>query len=143
MNTPNIKVYLVVSGILIVLFLFVTFYPFGRKSVENQQPITNYPTPTLIEINNTSVQPPIVETADSTGVFEEELPPDVLNLSIQKQSLRNNIPLDTGLFQIDFDYAEDKFIVTLADPKAENNQQFSQWLKDNYPALSINQFNFR
>ncbi|KKQ23226.1 MAG: hypothetical protein US40_C0016G0014 [Candidatus Roizmanbacteria bacterium GW2011_GWC2_37_13] len=146
MNTPNIKIYLAVSGVLIILFLIVTFVPFGKKSTSNQPPTTNFPTPTSVEINqipDTSNQSPMVESVDFTGAAEEELPPEVMDAALQKQDLRNKTLFDTGLFQIDFDYGEDKFVVILAEPKGENRQQFNQWLKDNYPSLNVNQFNFK
>ncbi len=145
MPTPNMKVYLAISGVLIVLFLVVTFIPFGKKSTDDQ-PQNNFPTPTTIEANPTSGvnnQVPTVAPADFTGVSEQEMPQEAANISLQKQDLRSKVPLDTGLFQIDFDYGEDKFIVTLAEPKAENRQQFGQWLKENYPSLDNNQFNFK
>ena len=66
-----------------------------------------------------------------------------MDAALQKQDLRNKTLFDTGLFQIDFDYGEDKFVVILAEPKGENRQQFNQWLKDNYPSLNVNQFNFK
>jgi len=145
MNPPNIKIYLAVSGVLIILFLFVTFYPFGKPS-SHQQPVTNLPTPTTIDLNQspfTNNPTPTLSLADFTGVAEEEIPPKIIDSAIQKQTLRDQVPFDTGLFQIDFDYGEDKFIVTLYEPKTENKQQFNQWLKENYPDLAITQFNFK
>lgn len=147
MNPPNIKIYLAVSGVLIILFLFVNFYPFNKKLTTNQQSIdTNLPTPTSIEINQSSSTDdllPTLPSADFTGVSDEEIPPEIYNAAFQKQKLRNQVPFDIGLFKIDFDYAEDKFIITLYEPKEKNRSQFDQWLKNNYPNLNINQFNFR
>ena len=144
MNPPNIKVYIMISGAIIILFLIVTFIPFGKK-IGNQTP-ENFPTPTLVEVNQSpdgDNQQPMVESVDFTGVAEEEISPEIIDAATQKQNLMNQTPLDTGLFQIDFDYGEDKFIVTLAEPKTENRQQFDQWLNDSYPSLNLNQFNFR
>jgi len=147
MNQPNIKIYLAVSGALIVLFLLVTFYPFGKKQNTNNQLLnTNGPTPTIVETNSSAINnfpTPTLAPADFTGVADEVIPQDIVDSSTQKQELRSKVPFDTGLFQIDFDYAEDKFIVTLNEPKSENRRQFDQWLKENYSLLNINQFNFR
>lgn len=151
MQTPNIKIYLAVSGILIVLFLIVTFVPFGKKPINNQPPtINNFPTPTLVEVNRPPVTNPLttslsptIEPADFTGVKEEELPQEIKNISLQKQDLRSKLPLNLSTFSIDFDYAEDKFVVTLNDPKDQARTEFENWRKANYPALVTSQFNFK
>lgn len=147
MQSPNTKIYLVVSVILVILFFLVTFYPLSKKpQIPNQKTDNNLVLPTSIESKEADNIPnriPTVKVADSTGVYEEALPQYTLNLSNQKQDLRQRVPFDTGLFQIDFDYENDKFVVTLSEPKQENRSQFDQWLKSNYPNLSVNQFNFR
>ena len=151
MQTPNIKIYLAVSGVLIVLFLIVTFIPFGKKPTNNQPPGTNnFPTPTSIEIIPSPVtnpptggQTPTIEPADFTGVKEEELPPETAKISLQKQDLRSKLPLNLSTFSIDFDYSEDKFVITLKDPKDQARQEFENWRKANYSALVITQFNFK
>jgi len=150
MNPPNIKIYLMISGALIILFLIVTFVPFGKRGANNQQPITIFPTPTLFEVN----QPPItnppdggpsptIKPADFTGVKEEEMSPETAKISLQKQDLRSKLPLNLSTFSIGFDYAEDKFVVTLKDPKDQSRTEFENWRKANYAALVITQFNFR
>ena len=146
MNPPNIKIYLIISGSLIVLFLVVTFVPFGKKTVN--KPSGNFPIPTTYEINpppylEPTVGIPYIEPVEFTGVKDIELPPEVLERSNQKQDLRKQVPFNTGLFQIDFDYSEDKFIVTLTEPKVDNRTQFDNWKQNNYPTIPINQFNFR
>ncbi|KKP86405.1 MAG: hypothetical protein UR89_C0024G0014 [Candidatus Roizmanbacteria bacterium GW2011_GWA2_35_8] len=146
MQAPNIKVYLIVSSLLIILFLVVTFVPFGKKTVNKSS--KNFPVPTTYEVNPPSyIEPttgvPYIEPVEFTGVKDTELPPEVLERSNQKQDLRKQVPFNTGLFQIDFDYSEDRFIVTLAEPKADNRNQFENWKQNNYPAIPINQFNFR
>lgn len=144
MNTPNIKLYLAISGVLIVLFLIVIFVPFGKKPTKPQSPIHTVPTPTLVIVDQShDIQNIVEEPIDFTGVADEEIPPNIANTAAEKQNLMNQTPFDSGLFKVDFDYSEDKFIITLAEPKQENRQQFDQWLKDNYPNLSTNQFNFR
>ncbi|MBI5127420.1 hypothetical protein HZA76_03105 [Candidatus Roizmanbacteria bacterium] len=144
MPTPNIKVYLAISGIIIILFLIITFVPFGKKPTINQEE-NNFPTPTTVE----TTQPqdnglmPTVEPVDFTGVAEQEIPEETVNLSLQKQDLRGRIPLDLSTFSVDFDYGEDKFVVTLKDPKDQARSEFENWRSTNYPSLGNNQFNFR
>ncbi|MCL4363980.1 hypothetical protein M1328_01950 [Patescibacteria group bacterium] len=145
MPTPNIKVYIAVSGVLIVLFLIVTFIPFGKKSVNNQS--TNFPTPTLVQINqsnqNQNIPTPTIAPADFTGVAPVTIPPAIMNLSRQKQDLRGKVPLQLATFSVDFDYGEDKFVVTLKDPKDQAKQDFENWRSTNYPDLGSSEFNFR
>jgi len=150
-NTHNIKSYLLISGVLIILFLLVIFYPINKKSY-NQQVIENYfPTPTKIETRKKTLISPsvslpttiIISPVDFTGVLEEETPQEVKDQAIEKQTLRKLTPFNSGLFKIDFDYREDKFIVELSEPKEKNKQEFSKWIKDNFPNLKENQFNFK
>ena len=144
MNTPNLKLYIGISAGLLLVFIILVVFPFGKKSINNQSPIiNNFPTPTTVEISNQSAIEPTIPSSDFTGVAEEELPQSVVDLSTQKQQLRSQIPFDTGLFSIDFDYGEDKFVVTLNEPKDQARTEFNDWLKNNYPVLNINQFNFK
>ncbi len=144
MPTPNIKVYLAISGVILVLFLIVTFIPLGKKSTTNQEQ-NNFPTPTTVEINQSqdNEQTPTIEPVDFTGVAELEVPQETVNLSLQKQDLRSKVPLDLSTFTVDFDYNEDKFVVTLNDPKDQARSEFENWRNTNYPSLGNNQFNFR
>ncbi|MFH0979824.1 MAG: hypothetical protein V1803_02675 [Candidatus Roizmanbacteria bacterium] len=150
MALPNIKVYLIISGLLIVLFLIVTFVPFGKRGTNNQQPSTIFPTPTLFEVNQSPItnppaggQIPTIKPADFTGAKDEELPSETAKISLQKQDLRNKVPLNLSTFSIDFDYSEDKFVVTLKEPKDQVRSEFENWRTSNYPSLSTNQFNFK
>lgn len=144
MNTSNIKVYLAISFALIFLFILILVLPFSKKSTNYQLPTTNqYPTPTLVELNDQSAidnQQLTIPASDFTGVAEEELPPAVLDASLQKKDLRQKTPLNLSTFTIDFDYSEDKFVVTLLDPKDQAKKEFESWRTSNYPGLDANQF---
>ena len=141
MDSQNIKVYLGISFALIILFILILIIPFSKKPSSSQQPTPYPPTPTSIEtnplINN---QSPTSAPADFTGVAEEQLPPQVLDAALQKKDLRQKTPLDLSTFVIDFDYAEDKFTVTLKDPKDQAQKDFENWRTTNYPGLGAEQF---
>lgn len=150
MNNSNIKVYLGISFALIVLFILILVLPFSKKisPQKTTTPSSNQPFPTSVEINqspDTNNQLPDNNTvpADFTGVAEEELPPAVLDASLQKKDLRQKIPLDLSTFAIDFDYSEDKFVVTLKDLKEETKKEFESWRMANYPGLGVEQFLLR
>ncbi len=145
MNPPNIKIYLVVSGILIILFLLVTFFPYSKKA-DNQKQNNFLPQPTSVEVkqlDNGNFSTPTLAPANFTGVAEENIPQDIIDLSSQKRDLKNKLPLELSTFLVDFDYSEDKFVVTLKDPKDKARTEFENWKNSNYPALNINQFNFK
>lgn len=144
MDSQNIKVYLAISGALIILFILVLVIPFTKKTTPSPlQPTASPPFPTSIQTDSTDSTDSISIPADFTGVAEEELPPEVLDTSLQKKDLRQKVPLNLTAFLIDFDYSEDKFIVTLNEPKDQAKKEFEEWLKNNYPNLNINQFNFK
>jgi hypothetical protein len=143
MNNSNVKVYLAISGALIILFILVLVIPFTKRSVtNNQQSTNNFPTPTSVETNQPSVTnpTPITVPADFTGVAEEQLPKEIIDLAAQKKDLRQKVPLNLSAFTIDFDYGEDKFIVNLNEPKDQSQKEFENWRTSNYPALNTDQF---
>jgi len=152
MNNSNIKVYLGISFALIILFILILVIPFSNKKISPQKtttPSLNQPFPTSVEINPTNQpqitndQSPHTISADFTGVAEEELPKQIIDLAAQKKDLRQKTPLSLSTFTIDFDYGEDKFVVTLKDPKDQARREFENWKTSNYPGLGSEQFNFR
>lgn len=154
MNNPNIKIYLAISGVLIVLFILILIIPFSKKSTNNALRTTNqYLIPTTVKTNTStaseqannqlqnSVTPsPISVPADFTGAAEEELPTQELETAFQKKELRQKTPLSLSTFTVDFDYGEDKFTVALNDPKDLSQKEFESWRTNNYPRLSAEQF---
>jgi hypothetical protein len=143
MNPPNIKLYLILSGALLVLFLALIIVPLGRRAI-NQPPAETFPTPTSIDGRQLPAdQSPMIETADFTGAADEELPKEVTDQINQKQDLRYRMPLSLSTFIIDFDYGEDKFTVALSEPKNQSLQEFEEWKSANYPAIPTNQFIFK
>ena len=150
MNNSNIKVYLGISFALIILFIFILIIPFSNKKISPQKtttPSSNQPFPTSIETdstdstNSTNTLTPI--PADFTGVAEEELSKEIIDLAAQKKDLRQKVLLNLSTFTIDFDYGEDKFIVTLNEPKDQSQKEFESWRAANYPGLSTEQFLLR
>lgn len=151
MDNSNIKVYLAISGTLIVLLILIIVVPFSKKTTNtnNQQLITGSPLPTSVEtnssLNNQATNNQALNTipADFTGVAEEELPQPILDLANQKKDLRQKTPLDLSTFTIDFDYSADKFVVSLNDPKDQARTEFESWRTANYPGLGTDQFLIR
>lgn len=140
MDNSNIKVYLGISVALVVLLILIIVIPFSKKSSSSLRP-TPY---TLLSPTPYTLPPtPLNVSADSTGVAEEELPQEVVDASYQKQDLRNQLPISLSSFSIDFNYAEDKFIVTLNDPKGQSRNEFNQWKNNTYPGIEVSQFNFQ
>ncbi len=148
MNMPNNKIYLVVSFALIILLVIILIIPFGKKKTPEQLVPTTFPTPTTFEtqpnnpIETTPGQNDLSPTV-FTGVKEETLPKELVDLSTQKQALRQKTPLDLSTFTISFDYSTDKFVVILKDPKDQAQKEFESWRTANYPGLGADQFLLR
>ena len=147
MDSQNIKVYLAISGALIVLLILIIVIPFTKqKPVTNlQQPINNL-IPTTVETNQspgTNNPSPITIKAGFTGAIDEPVPQQIIDLAAQKKDLQSKVPLNLSTFTIDFDYGEDKFIVSLKDPRDTAQKEFESWRGANYPALGSEQFTFR
>ena len=147
MQTPNTKIYVGISIALIVLFILILIIPFSKKTINNNpQPTISVPFPTSIETNSTGSTDSTDSTnipVDFTGVAEEELPKQIIDLTAQKKDLRQKTPLSLSTFTIDFDYGEDKFIITLKDPKDQAQREFENWRGANYPGLGTEQFLLR
>jgi len=150
MNSQNIKVYLAISGALIVLLILIIIIPFSSKKTTNKEPsnTNQVPFPTSIETGSTGVNNSTSSTnsaltpipADFTGALDEKIPQQVIDLAAQKKDLRSKVPLDFSTFTIDFNYSEDKFIVSLKDPRDQAQKEFESWRTINYPGLGVEQF---
>ena len=142
MDNSNIKVYLAVSGALIVLLILIIIIPFTKKSPtqNNNTNSVNQPFPTTVETNISTSPKQNSIPANFTGVVEEPIPQQVIDLAAQKKDLRQKTPLSLSTFTVDFDYSQDKFVVTLKDPRDTAQKEFESWRTTNYPALSTDQF---
>ena len=134
----------IISKNLIILFFMVLFIPINKPDEEILVPtsVPSQPLPTKIipSYSNSKPLPTLIPVETGTGVKEEELAQEIKDLSTQKQELRNKIPLKLPGFNIGFDYAEDKFIVTLDSPKANSKISFEAWLKANYINIPLDRF---
>lgn len=143
MNT-NLKSYLIIIAILFVLFLIVILFPIKRSKPSIILPTPIQQTlPTKILLPAKAIAPTLIPVKPQTGVREEELPKPVKDLALQKQELRKKTPLQLSGFIISFDYAADKFAVTLQEPKSDTSLSFRTWLKANYPAIPVDRFVIR
>jgi hypothetical protein len=138
MNQQNIKVYIGVSFALIILFILIIVVPFKKSSTSQSNPTPSFPTPTSIETGTNNSQQNI--PSNFTGAVEETLPPAVVDAASKKKDLRQKVPLNMSTFTIDFDYSQDRFIVTLKDPKEAAQKEFESWRNSNYPAIPAEQF---
>ena len=145
MDRVNLKMYLILAlalGILLILILIVTYI--NQKKQETKPPYET-PTPTSITspsnfVPTNKLSPTLIHPTGFTGVFEEELPPDIKSLSEQKQALKSLVPFVQPQFNIDFDCGEDKCVVNLNGPKDQSLTSFENWLKSNYPSLPLDRF---
>lgn len=140
MHTPNIRLYFILSGILVIILVATFIISLSRRAV-NQPPGETFPTPTFVETAPVDEHGSIA-TVDFTGVAEEELPESLADQVSQKQDLRYRTPLTLSTFAIDFDYGQDKFTVALNEPKDQSRQEFNDWKNANYPAIPIREFIF-
>ena len=78
-----------------------------------------------------------------TGVKEEPVPKEETEKLDQQNKLINQLPVDNDFFSLNFDYKEALFIVTIKEPKEENQKKFEGWLKENYPLIPKDKFTFQ
>lgn len=140
MPKPNLKIYLLISLSIILLVILALSLIFKNQKKED----TIAPSPTIEplpdQFPSAYVTPEIILPTGFTGVLDEELPAEIKNESVQIQDLSNKVPLSQPLFNIDFNWDEYKFIITLKEPKDQTRSSFEEWLKQNYPAIPLDEF---
>ena len=126
--------------VLIIVFIIVLVFPFAKKPItDNQQSNTSFLTPTSVGNDQAPSNFPYIKS-DFTGVEDEPIPQEVIDLDAQKKDLIGKMPLDFSAFKISFSYAEDKFMVTLREPKDQSQKEFEIWRVGKYPAIGAGQF---
>jgi predicted PurR-regulated permease PerM len=146
---------------LVIVLSILTLVIQNSKKTTNQTPSNPTPTypplPTTYQQSQTRLTPiptsitPIIDQSitpnltpiEFTGVKEEPIPQEMVDFSKQKLSLMQKLPLKTTDFAIDFDYDNDKFVVTLNPPKEESQKKFEDWLKNSYPSIPKDLFIFQ
>jgi len=146
MTKQNLYIFI---GVLLAVTIALSLLVFTLQRIKNNPPSSDtgdefQPSPTSIEVRTTIPPDPTeIPAASRTGALEEQLPKEVLDLATQKQSLKSKLPVTNTYFTITFDYAEDKFTVTLKEPKTDAKTNFTNWLKANYPAITEDRFVFK
>ncbi len=111
--------------ILVFLAVFVSYKAKKNRSNTQSIPLIS-PTKIQIDARNTGIRLDISEKDKKS--------------SLQKTALMRQLPYKTNNFIVSFNYADDKFVVTLSEPKEKNKSLFINWLKNNYPALTLTEF---
>ncbi|NMB84177.1 hypothetical protein GYA28_02705 [Candidatus Roizmanbacteria bacterium] len=143
MSKNNLKIYAAIFGLIIVIVLIVLLSILrNHKDTSTSNSITPLPSPTSVNSVSQAASVTTTEVMPTgfTGVKEETIAPELLNETKQELNLKNKLPLENDGFTINFDYSQDKFIVNIASPKADNQTKFEQWLKANYSSLSMGRF---
>ena len=133
------KIYIILTLVLmlVIVLIYLLSRPKPPTIPSSITPTSLYPTKIIISPSPT---PTLIPIAPFTGVLDVTLPPALLDLTKQRQDLRNKTPLKEELFTITYDYGEDKFVVDLKEPKAENKLKFEAWKTINYPAIPLDRF---
>ena len=61
---------------------------------------------------------------------------------VQESYLREELPIINDHYHLDYNYKEWQFIVMLQEPYEENYSKFFEWLTNNYPDISPEEFSF-
>ncbi len=143
----NPKIFIILFIILGVFILFIILYPFNKPAKKPKEESKILPTPTKFVVVPTQTGPQNIEkkiniTPRFTGV-DENIPQPTLNTAMQKQTLKKKTPVTENGFVVTYDFQSDNFVVALSEPKQDNKLVFEQWLKQNYPLLTLNKFLFK
>ncbi len=146
MSKSAIKFYIVPGLIALLFIVILLLVPLNNKKDEIDIP----PTPNKIIVLPTkflapdkTISPTLVPPQKFTGAdINQELPPELKEIGEQKTALRRLTPLTLPFGVVDFDYENDMFVVRFNELNDENQQLFTMWREENYPALTQDKFAF-
>lgn len=146
MSKSAIKFY-VVPGLIALLFIIILLLvPLNNKKDETNispTPHTAITLPTKFLAPDKTVSPTLIPPQKFTGAdINQELPPDLKAIGEQKTTLRRLTPLTLPFGVIEFNYENDMFVVRFNEQNDLNQQLFSTWREENYPALTQDKFAF-
>lgn len=137
----KIYIVLVLIFLIIVVILSVLRKPKTPSSVETTPaPTTILPTKIIISPSPT---PTLIPIAPFTGVLDVTIPQSTIDVVKQEQSLRKKTPVEEMYFTIAFDYAEDKFVVILKEPKTVSLEEFKKWRTANFNLIPEDRFTIK
>ncbi|MEO6508592.1 MAG: hypothetical protein ABIO02_01440 [Patescibacteria group bacterium] len=139
MRNPKI---ILISFLLLVLLVLIII---ANKLTKKNEISSGNPTPPLISITSYVTQPPNPNVPGEimptfTGARDVTFAQPTQQYIDKRGELRESVPLNGPTFSIDFNFREDKFTVTLKEPKNESQAAFNEWLKNNYPELPLEDF---
>lgn len=138
----KLALYGIIASLLVILIILVLFINMNRK--KNTTTDSTSPTgqlhaspTTFFPDTNTTIIP-----ERKTGAIDDDIPKIELDKSAQKTDLIKKTPLKLEVATVTFDFAEDQFFVILVEPKTTSRTRFESWLKENYPAIPVTEFQF-
>jgi hypothetical protein len=145
------KTTLIIIGCAVILLSLILILMVMRRIQPTTSNLNISPTLTQEEPTVSAIQPSINEVVSPTPLLSEPFtggimptfPPQEVATSDQQAALQLKLPVQTSQFTINFDYANDIFIVTLVQPADKSKTAFDTWLKTNYPAIPIVRFKFQ
>jgi len=147
-SKTTLKFYLLPAILLVVIIIIYIIATLPGRSKPNNPavitPTSSTNKPYLSPTPYILVTPTKIPVQNFTGAeINQTLPPELKNLGEQKTTLRRLTPLTLPVGMIDFDYENDRFTLTLKEPKNESEATFDLWLKQTYPAIPKEQFAIR
>lgn len=115
------KILIIIGGVVFIFALVVIFWPEKIIIIEKKEIKT---IPASVVLVPTQDKTPLVS---DTGAMKTILDDDQYKKMYLINVLRNNCPVKNDYFEIDYDYAVDKFIVNVP---VKNLEIFLQWKKD-------------
>lgn len=145
MSKSAIKFYVVPGLIALLFIIFLLLVPLDNKKDEliSPTPNTSIIVPTKFLAPDKTISPTLIPPQKFTGAdITQELPPDLKAIGEQKTALRRLTPLTLPFGIIEFNYEDDIFIVRFDESNDQNQQLFTTWREENYPALTQDKFAF-
>lgn len=153
MNNSKFKVKLIIIGslglFLLILIIFI-YYLNSRQSVEESVylPLEQNPTrPIFKQPTTTASFPTKIPAVEEIDPFSHGAPPDVKEQYLQEnpeqlalEKLRDQTPIKTEQFRIEYSFADVKFIVFLNSSQPKARSAFIDFLAKQGIVNSLDQF---
>jgi len=150
MSQSAIKYYVIPGVVALIIITILLLIPINKKKSEENitpEPTISIVLPTnkpLSTPNEENVTPTLIPPQTFTGAdINQELPQELKTVGEQKTALRRLTPLTLPFGVIEFDYENDRFLVSFSKQDDQNLTQFTAWREQNYPALTQDKFAFR
>lgn len=115
----------IIGTVVVVVIMAVVIWITTPINPKTKEQINTIPKPEVVKIPSR----PIDNGKSETGaLYISPTDSEYIQMSLIGD-LRDKCPIENSAFKIDFNYKNNKFVVTLKEPKEENKKLYEKWVE--------------